>query len=154
MKITKERLNKAIDEEVRNYLKEMKGPFAKQLKQAAQGDAYRDHLSSTDNSGAAAAADQKEKAFQSAHKSQLASKEGLPDWMLEEEEEDDGLGGPTTSGELTSQHLYDVMWRPLERFVRQNMKNSSPQRITDIELNVEDKLLDIAMLVRGALQRK
>lgn len=147
MKIGRTKLEKIIAEEVKKMF-EMKGPFAKQLRQAALGDAYRAAASAEKDSEEERR--QKEREFQKAHKAQLASKEGLPDWMLEEEEEED-LFGPASASEMESEKLYDLMWRGVTEYLNDL---GTPKRVANkIELAVEDTILDAAIIIRDEVKK-
>jgi len=151
MKISREKLTKTINSEIKAYLREMKGNFAKEMRQAAQSDAYKDHMANQ-NSGADTHAEAaKEKEFQKAHQAQLASKEGMPDWMLEEEEDDDFA--PATSSELQSEKIYNLMWTPLKAYMEKTT-TLSPDKIESVQYDVEEKMLDIAMFVRDLVKHK
>jgi hypothetical protein len=90
VKITKSRLEKVIAEEVQRFLqREMRG-WGKDMRSQALGHAYKDFKAQkgADEEDEEERA-RKQKDFRKAHTAQAASKKGLPDWMIEEEQLDE-----------------------------------------------------------------
>lgn len=88
MKITKSKLEKVIAEEVERFLQKEARGWAKDMRSQALGQAYKDYKAQkdADEEGEDERA-RKQRDFRKAHAAQAASKKGLPDWMIEEEEE-------------------------------------------------------------------
>lgn len=150
MKITKDKLAKVIAEEVQAFLLEMKGPYAKMMRQQAAGDAYRSAMAQKSDEEDEAERARKEREFRKAHKVQKDSGEGLPDWMVEGEEDmDDLLNRPAGRRELLGDAVADVLEGALKGYLDE--MNLEPGVLRNIMLDAEEQLLDVAIAVSQAV---
>lgn len=152
MKITKDKLAKVIAEEVQTFLQEMKGPYAKMMRQQAAGDAYRSAMAQKSDEEDEEERARKEREFRRAHQAQKKPGEGLPDWMVEEEElsdMDDLLNRPASRRELMGDAVADVLEDALKGYLGE--MNLDPGVLKNIMLDAEEQLLDVAIAVSQAV---